>query len=226
MNYPHQFKSLLILQLPHFRRVGSGTQVMSLIICIFMNDIQIATNMSKRASIYSILGIIFLLIYVILWIIPTGGMGNIFGLPLFVIGVMFMASNYNKNLSRPTKKQKWNYLLQLLLVCFSLLYMISIIGNFTPSQSIIGSNADNINVFDWPGMILILLLLLYAIGFSLSWKNKLAAGIIFIIWYFGLIVARLLIESNDLIFFSNTGIVVLLLGILYIYYHSSISKLE
>lgn len=175
---------------------------------------------SKSASIYFLIGILFLLVYIVLWIIPTGGLGIILGLPFIILGVILTLEGYKKkSVSLPTKRQQWNFILQLLLINFTILYLIAIAGNFTPSERIIGSNKDNIDVLAWPGLILLILVLLYFIGFAFSWKNKFIAGTIFIGWFIGVVGVRFLIQSDDLIFYTMVSVVLLILGILYVAFH-------
>ena len=171
---------------------------------------------SKSPKTFFILGITLLITYIALWLVPSGGMGVIFGLPFFVFGVLFMLKWFTKKEPNlPTIRQRWDFALQLLLINYTILYIISIAGNFIS----VGSNIDNIDVFSWPGFLLAGLLALFIVGFFLSWKRKLFAGVIFIIWFAGVTWARSLIESNDLIFFNMTAAVILLQGILYIAYH-------
>ena len=171
---------------------------------------------SKSTLAYLIIGLIFLIIYIALWIIPSGGFGNILGLPFIIIGVFFMIKWFKRREEKPpTIRQQWKYALQLLLINYTILYFIAIASNFIS----IGSNIDNIDVFNWPGLLLTVLLIVYIVGFLFSWRKKFFAGIIFIIWFVGVTWVRSIIDSNDLIGFNFTGVVILIQGFLYLAYH-------
>lgn len=61
-----------------------------------------------------------------------------------------------------------------------------------------------------------ILFILFIIGFSISWSNKILTGIIFLIWYLGMLILELLIVEKDGGFGIISGIPVLVLGIFFI----------
>jgi hypothetical protein len=66
------------------------------------------------------------------------------------------------------------------------------------------------------GIIVYLLFVLFVIGFSISWHNKIITGIIFLLWYIGMLILELFIVSKDGGFGIITGIPLVVLGIFFI----------
>jgi hypothetical protein len=151
-----------------------------------------------------------------MWIIDLyfggyGGFGVILGVPVLVFGVLFIIGGYKTKKDPPlTKSQQWKIALRLLVTNYTILYLIFIIKDSGKPDLLI-----------WPGVILFGLLAIYLIGFILSWKWELIAGILFIIWY-----ACLFLPVIGPIFFyigpvKLFGLPVLIQGILYLYYRFS-----
>ncbi len=66
------------------------------------------------------------------------------------------------------------------------------------------------------GIIVYLLFVLFIIGFLISWNNKITTGIIFLMWYIGMLTFELFIVEKDGGFGIITGIPLLVLGIFFI----------
>jgi hypothetical protein len=100
--------------------------------------------------------------------------------------------------------------LRILLAIYAILYLIFIIENFIPSGYFNPWNAENILIKAF--------FVFFVIGYIISWKSELTAGVIFILWFIGICYLDLVIsdaKSGDGI---GMGIPLLVLGILYIVY--------
>ncbi len=166
-----------------------------------------------------ITGILFLLWNGGMWIVELflvekdGGFGIISGIPLIALGVFFILEGIEKNKGTSLKLiEKWKTALQVLISTYTLLYILVIIDDITGNLEI--------DFYSTPGIILIILFLIYSVGFIFSWKKELIAGIIFIFWYVGVLYV---FNTNFLIGDSGpwayAGVVVLVQGVLYIIYH-------
>ena len=117
--------------------------------------------------------------------------GIITGIPLIILGTFFVLRGIEtKNGIKSTTNQKWRTVISILTITFSTLYFLVIF------EDVISSRQSS--YFKMPGIYLVQLAALYAIGFILSWKHELYAGIIFILWYIGVF---LLLRSS--LFISN-----------------------
>jgi len=166
-----------------------------------------------------ITGILFLLWNVGMWIVELffvekdGGFGIISGIPLIVLGVFFILEGIEKNRGTSLKSiEKRKTVLQVLTSTYTILYILIIIDDITGNLEI--------DFYSTPGIILIILFLIYSVGFIFSWKKELIAGIIFIFWYAGVLY---IFNTNYLISDSGpwayAGVVVLVQGVLYLNYH-------
>ncbi len=66
------------------------------------------------------------------------------------------------------------------------------------------------------GVVVYLLFVLFIIGFSISWYNKIITGIIILLWYIGMLTFELFIVEKDGGFGIVFGIPLLVLGIFFI----------
>ena len=165
-----------------------------------------------------ITGILFIVWNIGMWIVECffvekdGGWGIIFGVPLLILGVLFIVGEYKTRKDPPpTKSQLWNMALKLLVTTFTILYLVWVISSFIPNQET--------DLFIWPGVILTVLLAIYLIGFLLSWRWELIAGILFIIWYAGLYIPDLQPIAYFIGPLKFFGLPVFIQGILYLNYH-------
>jgi len=171
----------------------------------------------------TITGIIFLIWNVGMWVVECffveqgsgGGFGIILGVPLLVLGVFYILNaSKTKTDPIPTKSQQWKLALRLLATTYTILYLIFVFG--------VGVSKGVVKIDDllnWPGVILTGLLAIYLIGFILSWKWVLIAGILFIIWYASLFIPALQPIAYNLGPLKLLGFPVFAQGVLYFYYH-------
>jgi len=163
-------------------------------------------------------GVIFLIWNVGMWIVELflvekdGGFGIIMGIPLIVMGVFFILQGMEKNKGAIIKtNERWKIALHAFGITYTALYLLVIIDDITGSLEI--------DFFSTPGIILLSLIIIYALGFILSRTRELIAGIIFILWYVGV---YYIFSTNVIIGDSGpwiaAGVVVLIQGIFYINY--------
>ena len=165
-------------------------------------------------------GIIFMLwvagvwIYdLCLWRGQDSGMPSMMAVPALIIGALLMIKWYNTTIaSMPSGQLKWKFVLRILLINYAVLYAIVIISELT--------TALHHDYFSTPFIIFLLLLLVFILGFALSWKRELIAGIIFLLWstflIAGLIYSSELFTSGPWLLFV---IPILLQGLFYIRNH-------
>ena len=131
------------------------------------------------------------------------------GLPVMVFGALFLLEwHKNSKATLPAAKQQWKYVLRVLLINYAVLYGIVVISELT--------SGNGINYFSLPNIIGPLLLLIFLVGFVLSWKKELFAGFIFLIWCVVLILAPTdeILKGGP---WSVAIIPILIQGVLYIY---------
>lgn len=141
------------------------------------------------------------------------GMDIVLAVPLFVTGAFLILGWYKASgTTPPTRPQKYKFILNTLLINYSVMYLIYVTGEmfFSPS----------IDLLTVPGIILPLLLGLFISGFILSWNYEAHAGILFVLWYLLVLYGQLrygeLLHRGPYIFI---GVAILIQGILYLYYH-------
>ncbi len=98
-------------------------------------------------------------------------------------------------------------LIQYLALAYAVLYIL-----FVRSGDFNGAYPD----LSIEGAGVYLLFIVFGIGLSLSWHNKKATGIIFLLWYAGMLFLELIIVEKDGGFGIISGIPVLVFGILFI----------
>jgi hypothetical protein len=98
--------------------------------------------------------------------------------------------------------------LQIILTIYGLLYLIFIIDNFIPH--------DNFNPYDLENIIVKLAFIFFLAGYFISWKNKLVAGIIFIIWWVIMWYLAIFIAEHDKGGGVGMGLPLFILSILFI----------
>jgi hypothetical protein len=141
------------------------------------------------------------------------GMDTVFSLFFLVPGAFLLLGGYKNTRSIPfTKHQRWKFILNILLINYAVLYIIYIASDLIYHESI-----DFMSI---PGIILPFLLGIFIMGFILSWKHELYAGIFFLLWYslvlFGSFRYVEIMARGPHMHF---GIVIFIHGILYIYYY-------
>ncbi|WP_299528891.1 hypothetical protein [uncultured Lutibacter sp.] len=167
-----------------------------------------------------IAGIIFLVWNAGVWIFdfylsrsPDSGMIIVLALPILFIGSFFLLEWYKSSETpKPKEQQQWKFILRILLVNYAILYIIVVFSDLSIGESI--------DYFNLPFILYPLLLILFFVGFALSWKREFYAGFMFLVWYlillFGFITYSEFLRSGPWII---AGIVILLQGIIYIKHH-------
>ena len=93
---------------------------------------------------------------------------------------------------------------------FALLYLIAAIDDYLPLNAPNSWNMEN--------LALKILFIIFIVGFSISWKYEIAAGIIFIIWIIGMCYENLFLCTSDCGVGIAMGIPLLILSIFFIVY--------
>ena len=130
-----------------------------------------------------------------------------------VIGAFFLLEWYKT--SKETifsQKQQWKFILRVLLINYAVLYSIVAF-----SEPLVGEPVDYLS---YPYIIYPMMLLVFFVGFIISWKWEYHAGYIYLFWVAILIVANVVYSEistlGGWIFF---GVPILLQGIFYIINH-------
>jgi hypothetical protein len=167
-----------------------------------------------------IAGIIFMFWIAGVWIIDLGlirgresGFFSIMAVPVLVIGAFLLLRWYRSgSIPEPSEQLQWKFMLRILLINYAVLYAIVVI-----SELVAG---DPYDYFHLPFIIYPLMLLIFILGFAISWKWEFTAGIIFLFW--SLVLLAGFIKYTE--FFNSGpwivfGIPILLQGLFYIKNH-------
>ena len=102
-------------------------------------------------------------------------MAGMMATPMLVIGALYLLEWYKASEATVPKEQKqWKFILRILLINYAVLYGIAVI-----SELLVGKSVD---YFSLPYIVLPLLLLIFSVGFLLSWEKEFLAGFIFLFW--------------------------------------------
>ena len=140
-------------------------------------------------------------------------MGSAMASLIMILGAFFLLEWYKTSKATlPSEQQQWKFILRILLVNYTILYFIVVL-----SELLVGKPA---NYFSFPFIIYPLLLLIFLVGFLLTWKRELLAGYIFLLWCAILIYANVAhSEISHLGPWALYGLPILLQGIFYIKNH-------
>src|ERR1035437_2285036 len=108
------------------------------------------------------------------------------------------------------RKNRFLWTLRILLLIYAILYLLFII-DFV-------SNIKDFKSLDIENIVLIILFFIFIIGYSISWKNELTSGVIFIIWFIGMCFHNFFLCTSDCGAVIVMGIPLLILSILFIIY--------
>lgn len=138
---------------------------------------------------------------------------SIMAVPAMVIGALFLLQWYKTTkVTGESEQQQWKFILRILLINYSVLYAIVVLSEL--------SGGNTIDYFSLPFILYPLLLLIFLVGFVLSWRKEFYAGFVFFFWcvimYYGSIAYIEFRQSGPWILF---GIPILLQGIFYIKCH-------
>ena len=127
-----------------------------------------------------------------------------------IIGALFLLEWYKTNKeTAPSKKQQWKFILRVLLINYVVLYSIVVLSELFAG--------DPVDYISFPYIIFPLLLLIFLVGFLLSWTRELLAGYIFLLWsailLFGTFAYPEIMKLGPWVVF---GLPILLQGIFYI----------
>jgi hypothetical protein len=143
------------------------------------------------------------------------GMLSFMAVPALVIGALLLLQWYSTTDAKvPSEREQWKFILRILLINYIVLYGILVFTELT--------NDNPSDYFSLPFILFPLLLLLFLLGFVLSWKREFQAGLIFLLWYaimlYGTIAYSEFRESGPWILF---GFPIFLQGLFYIKNHFS-----
>jgi len=169
-------------------------------------------------------GVIFQIWHFLIWVLsltiwPDAGMVLILAAPVLPLGVFFFYHGYKEvAISPPPLKKKWNLILQLLFVNYT---VISILGLFAAPN-----RPEGIDFISMPFVFIPIFTIALLVLFILSWRNKVITGILLIIWYvLAGVVAFLYPEipnqEGPILMF---GFPILIQGILYVNYYIKFEK--
>lgn len=165
-------------------------------------------------------GIIFLAWNALMWVIEwffvekDGGFGILSGVPLLVMGVLFILQAYRKRVPKPGAENEWKLAINLLAVIFTVLYGINILANYYKRVYFVS--------IDGAGIYLLILLAVYLAGLLLIRKHEMMAAVLFFFWYIALLVVSM--QYQILEFERITALSVVVLGLLLIHYKHNIVK--
>jgi len=108
------------------------------------------------------------------------------------------------------RKNIFLWTLRILLLIYAILYLLFII-DFV-------SNIKDFKSLDIENIVLIILFFIFIIGYSISWKNELTSGVIFIIWFIGMCFHNFFLCTSDCGAGIAMGIPLLILSIIFIIY--------
>ena len=152
-----------------------------------------------------------------LW--TEAGMVLLLAAPVLVLGVFLFYSGLVKRGKIDTRnKTKWEVILQALMVNYVLISLLATF--FGPNRP------EDFNLWEMPMLIIPLFALTLLAIFALSWKHKLASGVLLIIWYalayvFNTIYPEVPNQEGPILLF---GLPILVQGVLYVAYHVNFIK--
>jgi hypothetical protein len=135
------------------------------------------------------------------------GMVLVLIFPILFLAVLLIRNGYVKsNESYNTSFFKWKISLRALVINYMAIYLLIVFSNIVPK--LIGwdlpTKVDDLAVWNYssfPGLILLFAFLLFIIGFVISWRSELAAGIIFIVWFLTIVSNTLNLPTQGLGFY-------------------------
>jgi hypothetical protein len=142
------------------------------------------------------------------------------GSSFMVIGAFFLLEWYKTSKATvPSKPQQWKFILRVLLINYAVLYFIVVLSELFAGEGV--------NFFNFPFIIYPMMLLIFLVGFLLSWKREFLAGFIFLFWFAISLSATLAYsEISRLGPWVIFGLPILLQGIFYIKKRSDIKAVN
>ncbi len=136
-----------------------------------------------------------------------------------ILGAFFLREWYKTSKATvPSEPQQLKFILRVLLINYAVLYSIVVLSELFAGEGV--------NFFSFPFIIFPLLLLIFVVGFLLSWKREIIAGYIFLVWcailIFGTFAYSEIMRLGPWIVF---GIPILLQGVFYLENHKKFNPL-
>lgn len=163
-------------------------------------------------------GIMLQLWYIGIWFCcfflwPGSGMIILLAFPGWVLGILMHLSGFKSSCEPvPPAQVQWKFILRVLLLNYSLLYLIAMIYDLTDDKAL--------NYFAMPFLLYPVLFIVFAAAFAFAWRKELIAGYLLVLWYlillFGTIAYTLFSHQGPWIL---VGVVILIQGVFYIVYH-------
>jgi hypothetical protein len=187
------------------------------LLLIFIAGFALAWMNKKMAA-----GIVFMIWNAVIWITTLYfmerqddySMGSAMASYFMVIGAFFLLEWYKTSKSTtPSQQQQWKFILRVLLINYAVLYAIVVFSEL--------SVGEPVEYLSFPFIIYPMLLLIFLVGFLLSWKKEFLAGYIFLFWFAILVFSNVAFSVIlHLGGWAAFGLPILLQGIFYIKYHN------
>ncbi len=156
-----------------------STSVLSLF--LFYSAAFVLSWFKEKTAGYMFVSWYVLMMALAITIWTDAGMTIIMGFPLLPIGAFYVLYAYKKNLDTPPEVyQQWKLVLRLLISAYAAIYIIGMVNEF--------AGFTGPDFISEPFIYLEILLAVFLIGFTLSWKNELISGIILAMWYLGILI--------------------------------------
>lgn len=168
-----------------------------------------------------IAGIIFMIWNAAVWIYDLHlfremdySMASAMASPFMVIGAFFLLEWYKTSMATmPSKQQQWKFILRVLLINYVVLYPIIVFSELFHGEAV--------DYLSFPFILFPLLLLIFVVGFLLSWKREILSGYLFLFWSAILIFGTFAYtEIMQLGLWVVFGLPILLQGMFYIKTHN------
>ncbi len=176
-------------------------------------------------------GIILCVWHFMIWLCALlfwrdAGIVLIMAFPILFPGVLLIRNWYIQKKDHYTKEvNQWNLSLKVLLLNYAAIYLLVVVANIVPKLMgwDLPTRLDELATWSYTsltGLMLLLALLLFTIGFILNWRYKLLAGVTFILWY-----VLIFIQTYRNPEFANIGpstlfgLTIMIQGIFYLIYH-------
>jgi len=141
-------------------------------------------------------GIVFILWYFLMWMLALffsekgddSGMLIIMGLPLMIMAVFLILHWFKTNYNPGAKSYlQFRFVLRILILVYSICYLMFALSMQHPY--------DNFHLLAWPNFLLLFLAVWFLAGVWFSWKKEIITGIMFILWYAGLILLSAMVKE-------------------------------
>jgi len=132
---------------------------------------------------------------------------------VMVIGALFMLEWFKTTRAIiPSVQQQWKFILRVLILNYTVLYFIVVLSELV--------RGETVEYLSFPFIIYPLLLLIFLVGFLLSWKKEYHAGLIFLFWCAILVFGNVAYsELRQLGPWALFGFPILLQGLFYLKNH-------